>query len=121
MITEKEAAGTVVEISTTVNSEPEATRIARETVKRKLAACAQVSGPIRSHYFWKGEFCSDTEWRVAMKTLMSHKEELLELLESIHPYETPELLVRRIDAASAQYLDWMRSSLESSDQGLDIK
>ena len=77
MNTERETSNDVIEITTTVNSEPEATRIAQETVKRKLAACAQVSGPIRSHYFWNGEFCSDTEGKVVMKTLVSFGDYLL--------------------------------------------
>lgn len=110
-------------MTTTVNSEAEADRMGREAVVRKLAACAQVSGPITSHYRWKGELCRDTEWKVSMKTFGSMVEKLLALLEEMHPYETPELVCTRAESVSRSYIEWMTRNLDGQpDQaGMDAE
>jgi periplasmic divalent cation tolerance protein len=102
----------VIQVTTTVNSEAEADRMGRESVLRRLGACAQVSGPITSHYRWKGELCSDTEWKVSIKTFRSLEVKLLTFLEEMHPYETPELASTPVVSVSRSYLEWMRQNLD---------
>ncbi|NOQ22764.1 MAG: divalent cation tolerance protein CutA [Candidatus Aegiribacteria sp.] len=101
----------VVQITTTVNSEEEACRIAEAAVSRKLAACAQVTGPIISYYYWKGEQCREKEWRVSMKTLKNLELNLMDFINEDHPYETPELITMRIETVSEAYLEWMLQTL----------
>ncbi len=101
----------VVQVTTTVNSEEEACRIAEATVSQKLAACAQVSGPITSYYVWKGEQCREQEWRVSMKTLKTLDRNLMNLIGELHNYETPEIISVQLDAVSEAYLEWILHSL----------
>ena len=48
---------------TTLPSRDEADRLAADAVAAGLAACAQVDGPIRSHYTWEGKVESEDEFR----------------------------------------------------------
>lgn len=101
----------VVQITTTVSSQEEACSIAEAVVDRKLAACAQVTGPIESFYVWKGEQCRETEWRISMKTLKTLERNLMDLIGELHPYETPELISIKVETVSEAYLEWMLHSL----------
>ena len=44
-----------VQLLTTAASEAEAGAIAAALVERRLAACVQITGPIKSIYRWRGE------------------------------------------------------------------
>ena len=101
----------VVLITTTVDSEEEAFRIAEAAVSHKLAACAQISSPIISYYIWKGEQCREKEWRVSLKTLKSLESHLMDFITERHTYETPELISIRVEAVSEAYLEWMLQTL----------
>jgi periplasmic divalent cation tolerance protein len=105
----------VIIVSTTVNTREEADGIAHEAVSRKHAACAQVHGPIISHYRWKGELCRETEWKISMKTFGSLESRLLQLIEEMHPYETPEIICMPVSSVSEGYLEWMMDSLYIKD------
>ncbi|MCD4701695.1 MAG: divalent-cation tolerance protein CutA [Candidatus Aegiribacteria sp.] len=101
----------VVQITTTVNSQEEACRIAEAAVNQKLAACAQVTGPITSFYVWKGEHCREQEWRISMKTLKPLENMLTDFISKLHPYDTPELILLQLDQVSQAYLEWMHHTL----------
>ncbi len=102
----------VVQITTTVNSEEEACRIAEAVVNKKLAACAQVTGPIVSYYIWKGEQCREKEWHVSMKTVKSLELHLMDFITELHTYETPELISVLVESVSEAYFEWMLQILE---------
>jgi periplasmic divalent cation tolerance protein len=101
----------VVQITTTVDSEEEAFRIAEAAVSHKLAACSQVTGPIMSYYIWKGEQCREKEWRVSLKTLKSLESNLMDFITELHSYETPELISIRMESVSEAYLGWILRTL----------
>ncbi len=97
----------MVQVTTAVGSREKAEEIARSAVENKLAACAQVSGPVTSFFTWKGENCKEGEWLCVMKTLSSRSRELMEFVKRNHPYETPEIIVSPVIEALQEYLDWM--------------
>ncbi|OPL19862.1 MAG: hypothetical protein AVO35_02500 [Candidatus Aegiribacteria sp. MLS_C] len=101
----------IIQVVTTVDSELEGDRMASEAVIRKLAACAQVLGPITSHYRWKGEMRREKEWMVLFKTSSSLESELYGLIDEMHPYETPELISLPISSVHPSYLQWIGSGL----------
>ena len=57
-----------VRVEITAGSSEEARRLADAAVEARLAACAQISGPITSVYRWEGSIQADEEWRVVFKT-----------------------------------------------------
>ena len=45
----------LVVATTTFAEKSQATEMARLVIGNKVAACAQVDGPIESHYYWEGQ------------------------------------------------------------------
>ena len=101
----------VVEVRTTVATRDDADRLARGLVAARLAACAQVSGPITSHYRWKGTLERAEEWQCHCKTTRARWPDVARFLREHHPYELPEIVMLPL-AGSEGYLDWVRDEVE---------
>jgi periplasmic divalent cation tolerance protein len=93
---------------TTVSSQADAEKLAHGSVMEKLAACAQVDGPIRSFYLWQGEMGADTEYRVAFKFLPENEAKLADWLERNHPYDIPQWITVEAKTVSENYLNWAK-------------
>jgi periplasmic divalent cation tolerance protein len=94
-------------VTTTVDSPEVAAQLADAVVRARAAACAQVSGPITSTYWWQGEVQTSTEWTVAFKSTRAAYPRILDLLLVRHPYDVPEIICTPIVDGSAAYLDWV--------------
>lgn len=78
-------------------------------VELRLAACAQVSSPITSIYHWQGKICTESEFRLILKTTISHKEELINYLKNNHSYKIPEVVTTSITGGSEDFLLWIEN------------
>jgi periplasmic divalent cation tolerance protein len=96
-----------IQIFTTTESRDDAEMISRDVVEKRLAACAQVLGPITSTYWWKEEIEKTEEWLCIMKSRRDLFNELEEAIKSIHPYEVPEIVALPIVSGSQSYLEWI--------------
>ena len=96
----------LVSVVTALPGRVEAEELARQTVERRLAACVQVSGPVTSVYRWKGTLQTDEEWVCTMKTPECMLEDLVSYILEKHPYDTPEILVSKVDGSSPGYAKW---------------
>ena len=92
---------------TTLPSREEADRLALDAVSAGLAACAQVDGPIRSHYTWEGKVESEDEYRVTFKFPFDQVQSLESWVHSRHPYAVPQWLSIQADHASPAYRAWV--------------
>ena len=101
----------IVEIRTSVASRDDADRLARDVVAARLAACAQVTGPMTSHYHWKGTLERAEEWQCHLKTTRTRWPDVERFLRENHPYELPEIVMLPL-AGSEAYLDWVRDEVE---------
>jgi len=95
---------------TTLASRPDAEKLAAEVIARGLAVCAQVEGPISSHYRWNGKQERAEEFRVCLKCLPDKLVELETHVLKSHPYSTPEWLVVKTDRVGEKYLSWAGST-----------
>jgi periplasmic divalent cation tolerance protein len=96
-----------IQLFTTTESRNDAEMISREVVEKRLAACAQVLGPITSTYRWKEEIEKTEEWLCIMKSRSDLFNQLEEAIKSIHPYEEPEIVAAPIVLGSHSYLEWL--------------
>jgi periplasmic divalent cation tolerance protein len=103
-------------VTTTTPSAADASRIAETVVAERLAACAQVQGPIRSTFRWQGQVDQATEWYVHCKTTSSRVPELLSRLQTLHPYDVPEIIVTPIVDGHLPYLQWVEDSVSRETQ-----
>ncbi|AEW93275.1 MULTISPECIES: divalent-cation tolerance protein CutA [Streptomycetaceae] len=96
-------------VLTTTDTEDRARELAATAVDERLAACAQIDGPIRSLYRWDGKVQDDQEWRVLYKTSTDRYPELEAHIKSVHTYDTPEIIAVPITEGSGEYLSWLRA------------
>jgi periplasmic divalent cation tolerance protein len=92
-------------------SEAEAEEIADRLVSNRLAACVNISAPVRSVYRWQGQVESAPEWLLTIKTARSRFDELSAAIQSLHSYELPEIIALPIAAGFAPYLRWITDSV----------
>lgn len=92
---------------TTLPSRDEADRLAADAVAAGLAACAQVDGPLRSHYIWEGKVEGEDEFRVTFKYPATKGADLEAWVHARHPYAVPQWLSFEVDHASPGYRAWV--------------
>lgn len=94
-------------VTTAINTQEGAQNIADFVVKHRLAACAHVTGPFTSTYWWQGKLEVATEWTCEAKTRGELYSQLEQAIRSNHPYEEPEIIATPIIAGSKSYLEWI--------------
>lgn len=91
----------------TAPTREEADTLARGAVEARLAACAQVAGPVSSVYSWQGAVVAAEEWRVELKTTTEVADDLAAHLVERHSYEVPEVVLVPVSGGSVEYLSWV--------------
>lgn len=104
-----------VQVTTTTDTRQEAAELARSAVRERLAAAAQLVGPIASTYWWEGEIESAEEWMVVFKTTADSFEDLAALITELHSYDTPEIIATEVVAGSGDYLQWVTEQTTAED------
>ena len=94
-------------VTTTIDSPDTADALAKAAVTVRLAACAQVVGPVRSVYRWDGAVEETEEWVLTLKTTAGAYAALERFLLDEHPYEVPEIVPVPIVAGNPAYLTWI--------------
>jgi periplasmic divalent cation tolerance protein len=97
----------VYQVTVTAPTANEATSLGCMAVERRLAACAQVSGPVASTYRWQGEVEATSEWVTTCKTTAACLGPLMDALRAAHSYEVPEIIAARVEAGDGDYLAWV--------------
>jgi periplasmic divalent cation tolerance protein len=96
-----------IQVTTTIDTQEGAQKIAEAVVKRRLAACVHVSGPITSTYWWQGKMEVATEWTCIAKTRKELYSELEQAIREAHSYDEPEIVALPIVDGSQSYLAWI--------------
>ena len=97
-----------LQVQTTTDSRAEAMELSRAAVESRLAACAQVAGPVASVYWWDGALERTEEWLVLLKLPGDRYDELAAFITERHSYDEPEIVALPILAGSTAYLNWLR-------------
>jgi periplasmic divalent cation tolerance protein len=99
----------VLAISTFPDAET-AAGIAEQLVTARIAACANITAPVRSIYHWEGKLEKSDETMVFFKTTEERYEEFARTLRSLHPYEVPEIVCLQLADGLPEYLQWVERS-----------
>ncbi len=97
----------MIQIITTGDDREIIEKIGKDLVEKKLIACAQILGPIRSIYRWKGVVENTSEWLLLMKSKASLYPAIEKEIRQQHPYELPEIIAINIDTGLVEYMDWL--------------
>jgi len=104
---ESKDATNIIVVITTTDSREEAQRIARAMVEKRLAACAQVSGPIESHFHWDNRIDRAEEWQCKFKTAQGKYPELERAIVEMHSYEVPQVVAFPVTMAFKAFAQWV--------------
>lgn len=97
----------VLTVLTTTDTEDKARDLAGGAVRARVAACAQIAGPVTSVYRWEGALETAHEWQVLFKTTPGRYAALEAWLHAAHDYDTPEIIATPVVRGSAAYLEWV--------------
>jgi len=96
-------------VQTTCGNKKEAREIAKILVKKKLAACVQIS-KIESIYTWDNKLCVDIERLLFIKTKKENFKKVKREIKENHSYDLPEIIEIKIADASKEYLQFINES-----------
>jgi periplasmic divalent cation tolerance protein len=99
------------QVTTTLPDREAAHRLGGQLVAERLAACAQVVGPVSSVYRWQGEVETAAEWYCHLKTTAARVPLLMARVRALHPYETPEIIASPVSEGDPGYLRWIEESV----------
>lgn len=86
----------------------EAENIGTVLVERRLAACVNILGGMRSLYWWEGKVEQGEETVLIAKTRTELVDELTEAVRAMHGYEVPCVAAMPITGGNPDFLDWIR-------------
>jgi len=96
-------------VVSTFPSKQSVTSIANQIVKKKLAACVNITN-ISSIYAWKGKIENQSEYLALFKTSKKNQSKLKKELQKLHPYDIPEIAEINVDSINQSYLKWLVDS-----------
>ncbi len=102
----------IIVVFTALEQKTEAQELGTLLLKKRLIACAQISGPIESSYWWKGAIEHAEEYKLVMKSRSSLWQELEKEIRLYHPYDVPEILAVPATGASQDYEQWLLEELQ---------
>ena len=103
----------IIFIYMTAGSKDEATKIGKELVISKLAACVNILDNMNSIYLWQGEVQDDTEVVMIAKTIEDRLPELIEKVKSMHSYDCPCIVSLPVLAGHQPFLDWIAEEVKN--------
>ncbi|AVD72224.1 divalent-cation tolerance protein CutA [Desulfobulbus oralis] len=105
-----------IQVTTTIDTNARAERLAQALLEKRLAASVQVV-PCWSAYRWQGRIERGREFRCAIKTRADLWPELVALIRSLHPYEVPEIFATAILDVTQAYGAWLDEELAEAHDG----
>ncbi|MGW7369084.1 divalent-cation tolerance protein CutA [Streptomyces sp. NPDC054841] len=103
-----------VQVSTATPTREQAVELAQSVVKERLAAGAQVIGPVTSVFWHLGEFGTGEEWQLLLKTRAERYPALEAHLLKHHPWDNPEVSAVPIVAGAEACLRWVAENTQPS-------
>jgi periplasmic divalent cation tolerance protein len=82
--------------------------LANTLLEKKIVACVNFVSPITSFFSWQGAIERDEEVLLILKSRADlFESQLIPTVQSIHPYEVPEIIALPVLKGSADYLKWI--------------
>lgn len=100
-----------VQVSTATPARQDAVDLAKGIVGQRLAAGAQIIGPVGSVFWHLGEFGEGEEWRLLVTTTVQRYPELERYLLEHHPWDNPEVIATPVVRGAEQCLKWIKESV----------
>lgn len=106
------SSGTPALIWTPIDTAGNARNLAIAVVGSGLAACANVIGPIESHFVWQGAMQSSQEYGVLFKLDARTLEQAVAMVEDLHIYDVPVVIGWLAESAPPATLAFLANGLQ---------
>ncbi|MGW6901527.1 divalent-cation tolerance protein CutA [Streptomyces sp. NBC_00624] len=100
-----------VQVSTATETKQQAIDLAGAAVQQRLAAGAQIIGPVTSVFWHLGEYGTGEEWQLLLKTTTDRYPELEAQLLEHHPWDNPEVCAVPITLGSEGCKKWIAGAV----------
>jgi periplasmic divalent cation tolerance protein len=87
--------------------------IADAALEARLAACANLEGPVTSSYRWKGVIEQSFEFILWLKAPEANWEKVNALVDRVHPYDVPAIVAMPLTHVSDAYAAWAFENTET--------
>src|SRR5262245_19069799 len=84
-----------------------ARRISNQLVTERFAACANIFPSVGSIYRWKEKIESENETFVLFNVSEDRESAFQDKLQSLHPYDVPEIIFVPVAGGLPEYLQWV--------------
>lgn len=98
----------------TVPNLEEGKSISRILVEQKLAVCVNIIRDIFSVYEWNEEIREENELLLIIKTTENKSRLLMQKINEIHSYDTPECIGFKIEKGLEKYLKWISDTVNQT-------
>ena len=85
--------------------------MAKLLLEKRLVACAQISSPVSSLYWWQETLEEAQEYVLVLKTMNTLFAQIQDCFDQHHPYHLPELIAVAAVHISPQYLKWIEEAV----------
>ncbi len=82
--------------------------LAQTLLSEKLAACVNLIPQVTSLYCWQGKMEESQEVQLIIKSRRTLFGVLQQRIQTLHPYEVPEILAMPVLSGNAAYLQWLQ-------------
>jgi periplasmic divalent cation tolerance protein len=89
--------------------------IADAALEARLAACANIEGPVTSSYRWKGVIEQSFEFILWLKAPEENWVKLDQMIVRIHPYDVPAIVAMPLTHVNAGYAAWANENTANTD------
>lgn len=95
----------------TAKNKVQANTIAKELIRRKLAACVNIIKNVDSIFRWEKKIDSSKEALLIIKSTKAKFKKIEKIVKLKHSYEVPEIIALPIIAGYKPYLRWIDESV----------
>lgn len=95
----------------TCAGKPEAIKIAKALLTRKLVACVNIVDKLDSFFWWKGKIDRQKECLIIAKSTKAKLNKIIKSVKALHSYEVPEIIGLPVAGGNKTYLDWIDGAI----------
>lgn len=99
----------VIIVITNFPDKKSASAFAQTLIDERQAACVNILSACTSFYRWQNTMESSEEFPVFIKTQKKHYNRVEELINIMHPYELPEVIIVPVIGGLPAYLQWINT------------
>ena len=103
----------VVTVTAVFASDAEARSISQIVVEERLAACANIGGPIHSIYHWQGAIEGADEVAASLKTTAATAAALIARIAELHSYQVPCVYSSPVELVAEAYAEWVEANVRT--------